>query len=566
MTSAKGVNEVSQEVAKAALAAYDGLERKWQVAQASEWTIMAALVAVRDQKTATGASTLSASVISLATGSKCLGPRKMSPEGLVINDCHAEVLARRGLSWLILQEALARHSEHQVCDDDALLIEEELVENHGHSTYSHDINSEAHTESLNKKSLKFRPDMSIYLFVSELPCGDGSVVADRFSGAKLVADRELREGDQAIGQLRSKSGRSNLHPGDRSLSMSCSDKIARWRVVGLQTALLSSVIEGKVLLQGLVLSSDCLSSQNESASAETNEATGRVLALRSTIHTNEANAGQQINSESAEALDALEACWRATHERLLETAPDKSQEDPQVSEGNDSNLFGAQDWTVAICDLHFPRSRSSAEAYTREASEKSQLPASNSECNKRKKPQGPPPAAGLALQWIRAPSFLDVDSLTNARAAPLTLANGQKQSGLAQIIVQARGEAHGTKQSKKQKLIGKAKPQPRPLTCKHSIFDLYRQVQAKILSLQGIPSSDFLTNINQSHDGDAKESDLPFVEKYQSLKRGVASSSHEQSLTAFMQHGVFSSWRDLKSSNLEMKEHKNSHHENGCAC
>lgn len=74
------------------------------------------------------------------------------------------------------------------------------------------------------------------------------------TGAKCVPNsinKDLREKGieyHVTGVMRTKPGR-----GDPTISMSCSDKIAKWLVLGIQGSLLSNLFEKPIYLSAIVI-------------------------------------------------------------------------------------------------------------------------------------------------------------------------------------------------------------------------------------------------------------------------------------------------------------------------
>ena len=95
----------ADRVARAVTSTYDSLPKNGKPA-ASEWTILAGIVVARPRHGgASGRSGVEGrqdggvveedlEVVALATGSKCLSGVKLRKDGKVLNDSHAEVLAR----------------------------------------------------------------------------------------------------------------------------------------------------------------------------------------------------------------------------------------------------------------------------------------------------------------------------------------------------------------------------------------------------------------------------------------------------------------------------------------
>lgn len=228
-----------------------------------EWTVYAALVAEdRDNLW----------VVCSATGTKCTAQRC---QGNIVHDAHAEVLVRRGFVRVLWQEI----NSFTESDLDRRLLDR-IIEpsNRGNSTTRWHL----------------KQDLQLYMYISDSPCGDASIYPVRttnqtsnhdgksntshptdrlsFTGAKVIvsnatetcqllqshsAQQHLaREEIQQLGQLRSKSGRSNLDESRRSFSMSCSDKLVRWSVLGLQGQVLSALIPQPIRLMGIVVSLD----------------------------------------------------------------------------------------------------------------------------------------------------------------------------------------------------------------------------------------------------------------------------------------------------------------------
>lgn len=203
-------------------------------------------------------------IVAIGAGLKCLPFNEYSRDQLfhgLVHDCHAEVLARRAFMRYLLGEMQLEKSSI-------------LEKNVGETKW------------------KIRQGVSFHMYVSQAPCGDASMHAVKSNGdpeqtidewqpskrSKLnsCGIRRGREDFGAdLGLPRTKPGRADA---PLALCMSCSDKIARWTILGVQGALLMNLLAEPVYLSSLTVADDF---HRESLNRALNDRISKNLNLKS---------------------------------------------------------------------------------------------------------------------------------------------------------------------------------------------------------------------------------------------------------------------------------------------
>lgn len=209
-----------------------------------EWTVLAGTVAVSADK-ASGRSQLR--LISIGTGVKALPDVALArSQGRMVHDCHAEILALRGLNTVIL-----KHINYLEKDP---LRTSDLIEKGSSGPYA------------------LKNGWELALYVSTLPCGDASMIP-LSKTAQAESDEymklPLQEGDPIqwidenirtiirgrfnygkLGVVRTKPGR---YDSQITYSKSCSDKLCAMQVTSVLNCLTWELMEAPIFLKYLVI-------------------------------------------------------------------------------------------------------------------------------------------------------------------------------------------------------------------------------------------------------------------------------------------------------------------------
>jgi double stranded RNA-specific editase B len=156
-------------------------------------------------------------IICITTGTKSIHNDQRNFNGQSLNDCHAEIIARRSLI--------------RYCYEQLRLIFD------GKSDQSIFERIE------DSDRFKLRSSIAFHLYISTAPCGDSRL----FSSQEILSEKHLVQksrgllrtkievGDGTI-PLLAKNIYQNIQTWDNEqlLTMSCSDKLCRWNFIGLQ--------------------------------------------------------------------------------------------------------------------------------------------------------------------------------------------------------------------------------------------------------------------------------------------------------------------------------------------
>lgn len=259
-------------------------------------------------------------VVALGTGTRSIPQHLLSSRGDLLNDEHAEVLARRNFLRYIIEQIkfLENKSKNSIFRYAKDIEYKENAETARLKEYGIKIDTNL------KRQIQLKENISFHFFTTHQPCGDASIFTiDNIEGDSNDGDVvNTHDGDlhldlnrdasgaglhiamkrqhdnctvpsvkrkrynnvitggkiisivnnssslehptiadlltlQKTGEIRNKPGR-----GQFSLSVSCSDKLSKWNILGLQGALLHKFMEQPIYLKSITICGSVTSSCN----------------------------------------------------------------------------------------------------------------------------------------------------------------------------------------------------------------------------------------------------------------------------------------------------------------
>ncbi|VFQ75681.1 unnamed protein product [Cuscuta campestris] len=215
-----------EKIYRAVSSVYNSLPKKGKP-QGREVTVLAAFLISSPHR--------ELEVVSLGTGTKCIGRSRLSSNGDVVNDSHAEIVARRALlRYLYAEVKRLTDGYHSHTSNPGMEI--------GDGVGDQNFLFISIRDDSGRRRLVMKPGWELHLYISQFPCGEASPSSELahlreshsrtdnhyYSPLELSGTVE-GEHSMVIGTVLRKPGRGNT-----TLSVSCSDKIARWNVVGVQ--------------------------------------------------------------------------------------------------------------------------------------------------------------------------------------------------------------------------------------------------------------------------------------------------------------------------------------------
>lgn len=183
----------SDRVAKLCYEKFERLPKTGKPARASEWTLLAAIVAEdTDQKTFR--------VLSLATGTKSIPTSDACKLGNRVIDSHAEVLARRAFLRHVYSEL--RKLAQKKTSPTFVLADDPTAKPTADGPGAGVSGAEPQLKSFR---CKLRNSLKLHLFTSHTPCGDASIFP------KDHESQERLDDNNEVPSKRLKLGADDIH-------------------------------------------------------------------------------------------------------------------------------------------------------------------------------------------------------------------------------------------------------------------------------------------------------------------------------------------------------------------